>query len=175
MNTHAPLLWLGDDPALVRPAAWQTRWARAHGAQAVLQHADPMPLRGDWLVQLESVVRSLPRCRLIAQGLGCALLAAWAAYSASYVRVDAALLLGPYCPDAADPSGRYRTWRAVTPQPLPFPTCVMPDPSAHSPLLMQQQWAQRWHSHWFPSLDPGGQREAMEAWLHETSAQQAFL
>ena len=31
MNSHTPLLWLGDDPAHARPAAWQTRWARMHG------------------------------------------------------------------------------------------------------------------------------------------------
>ena len=175
MNSHTPLLWLGDDPAHARPAAWQTRWARMHGAQAVLQHAEPVPLRGDWLVQLESVVRSGPRCRLIAQGLGCALVAAWAAYSSSYARVDSALLLGPFCPDAADPSGRYRTWRAVTPMPLPFPTWVIPDPGPRSTLSAQRQWAKRWHAHWCASLDPAGQREAMEAWLQEPSAQHAFL
>lgn len=175
MTTPVPLLWLGDDPARTRPAAWQTRLAQAHGAQVVPQHAEPVPLRGDWLVQLESVVRSMPRCRLIAQGLGCALLAAWAAYSSSCARVEAALLLGPFCPQPSDPSGRYRTWREVTPLPLPFPSCVIAQPSPHSSLAAQQQWAQQWRSHWHPATDPASQREAMQAWLHETSAQRAFL
>ena len=174
MNTQTPLWWLGDDPALVRPAAWPTRWARTHGAQPVQQHAEPAPLRGDWLVQLESVVRQGPRCRLIAQGLGCALVAAWAAYSPSFARVESALLLGPFCPDPADPSGRYRTWRAVTPMPLPFPTWVVADPSPRSPLLTQQQWAERWRAQWCATLDPAAQREAMEAWLQEPTTQHAY-
>jgi predicted alpha/beta hydrolase family esterase len=175
MHSHTTLFWLGDDPAHARSSAWPMRWARASGAREVLQHASPMPLRGDWLAQLESAVRGSPRCRLIAQGLGCALVAAWAAYSPSYARVASTLMLGPFCPDAAHPSGRYRTWRAVTPMKLPFATWVIPEHSPRNHLQEQAQWAACWGAHWLGPMDPAGQREAMQAWLQEPAAQHAFL
>jgi hypothetical protein len=59
--------------------------------------------------------------------------------------------------------------------PLPFATWVIPDRSPRSSVQEQEQWAQRWRAHWCASLDPAGQREAMEAWLQEPSAQDAFL
>ena len=175
MKAHTNLLWLGDDPAHARSAAWPMRWAQGKGAHEVLQHAAPMPLRGDWLVQLESAVRSAPRCRLVAQGLGCALVAAWAAYSSSWARVESALLIGPFCPDAAHPSGRYRTWRAVTPMRLPFSSWVIPEPSPRSHLAEQQQWAACWGAYWPGPLDPAGQREAMQAWWQDMSAHHTFF
>jgi predicted alpha/beta hydrolase family esterase len=175
MHSTHPLLWLGDDPAHARSAGWSWQLARAHGAREVMQHTEPVPLRGDWLVQLESAVRSAPRCRLIAQGLGCALVAAWAAYSSSCARVESALLLSPFCPEATHPSGRYRTWRAVTPSRLPFPACVIPEHSPRSQLSQQAQWAECWGAQWTGPLDPGGQREAILAWLQEPATHHAFL
>ena len=175
MHSHTTLLWLGDDPAHAGATRWPSRWARAQGAHEVLQHTTPLPLRGDWLAQLESAVRGGVRCRLIAQGLGCALVAAWAAYSSSCARVEAALLLEPFCPDASHPSGRYRTWRAVTPARLPFPCCVIAQDSPRSPWTQQEQWAACWGAHWSGLLDPGGQREVMQAWLQQPSMQHIFF
>jgi len=85
------------------------------------------------------------------------------------------LLLSPFCPEAAHPSGRYRTWRAVTPSRLPFPACVIPEHSPRSQLSQQAQWAECWGAQWTGPLDPGGQREAILAWLQEPATHHAFL
>lgn len=159
-----PLLWLGDD--LDTPGqTWQAQWAGEHGALVVMQDLTRTPLRGDWLAQLESAVRSHSRCRLMAQGLGCALVAAWATYSPTCARVSGALLLGPFCPDATEPSGRYRSWRVVAPAPLPFPAWTLPDVSARSTRQAQKSLAQAWGTHWLPGDDPGIQRQCLNDWL----------
>ncbi len=134
------LLWLGDDQD-PDGQTWQARWAAEQGAMPVLQHTGWQPLRGDWLVQLESAVRQQPHCHLMAHDLGCALVAAWASYSSSIERVRSALLLAPFCPDASDPTGRYRSWRPLTPLHLPFPACVLVDPLGRSSQDQQHDFA----------------------------------
>src|SRR5512133_2681876 len=78
------------------PAHWLSRWQATHGYRRLAQHDWQRPLRGDWLMQLEEAVLATEaaassRWTLVADGLGCLLVAAWAAHSRHSHRVQAAL------------------------------------------------------------------------------------
>ena len=80
------------------PDHWQSRWQATHGYTRVAQHDWARPLRGDWIARLEDVVLAqepnLP-ITLVAHGLGCLLVAAWAALSRNTQRVKCAFLAAP--------------------------------------------------------------------------------
>jgi predicted alpha/beta hydrolase family esterase len=160
------MLWLSDDRDL-GGNAWQARWAKERGAVHVAQHDTAFPLRGDWLAQLESAVREQPTCRLVAHGLGCALAVAWAAYSSLAYRVQAALLLAPFSPDPADPSGRYRSWRPLAAGRLPFPALILVDPTGRDTVAQQTAFAAVWGACVLSPQLPVAQREAMQSWWLE--------
>ena len=64
------------------PTHWQSRWQALHGVERVQQADWDWPRRGDWKAQLEEAVwaDSCPTA-LVAPGLGCQLVAAWAAHT----------------------------------------------------------------------------------------------
>ena len=166
-STHASdVLWLSDDRDL-GGNAWQAQWAKERGAVHVEQHDTAFPLRGDWLAQLESAVREQPACRLVAHGLGCALAVAWATYSSLAHRVQSALLLAPFSPDPADPSGRYRSWRSLSVGRLPFPVLVLVDPTGRDAVTRQTAYAAAWGACVLWPLGPAEQREVMQSWWLE--------
>ena len=108
------------------PAHWQSRWEALHGFQRVQQADWDLPLRGDWMVQLEEAVLADPRpTSLVAHSLGCQLVAAWAAHSAHASRVTGALLVAPPDTARADMPPQLASWRAIVRQPLPFKALVV--------------------------------------------------
>lgn len=160
------VFWLSDDQDL-GGNTWQARWAKERGAVHVEQHQTAFPLRGDWLAQLESAVCEHPACHLVAHGLGCALAVAWTAYSSLAHRVQSALLLAPFCPDPADPSGRYRSWRPPSAEHLPFPALVVVDPTGRDTVVRQTAYAKAWGACALSPLGPAAQRETMQSWWLE--------
>ena len=78
------------------PDHWQSRWAAEYGYARVEQHDWMHPLRGDWAARLEEVLlenavagsaTGSDGAVLVAHGLGCLLVAAWAAHSRNTHRV----------------------------------------------------------------------------------------
>lgn len=131
------------------PAHWQSRWERAHGWQRVEQHDWQRPLRGDWAARLQDVVLAQPPTRpllLAAHGLGCLLVAWWAAHSPLAGRVRGALLVAPPDMARADNRARIPGWAApAAPQPLPFASVLVAssdDPccSFESASQLARQW-----------------------------------
>ncbi len=120
MNTAATVLvlpgWQGSGPD-----HWQSVWERSHGDQRVQQHDWDLPLRGDWICQLEQAVLDRPQpILLVAHSLGCHLVAGWAACSRHTARVRGALLVAPPDLQRADLPAALHSWRGHAPQPLPF-------------------------------------------------------
>ena len=108
------------------PSPWPRRWVDAHGYTWVQQHDWQRPLRGDWLIQLEEAVLEAPgQVVLVAQGLGCALVAAWSAFSRHSAKVRAAMLVAPL--DVRLPALReiLPSWSPVVRQHLPFKAVVV--------------------------------------------------
>ena len=115
-------------------AHWPGRWAQAHGHTLVEQHDWQRPLRGDWLIQLEEAVLDAPgQVVLVAQGLGCALVAAWSAFTRHSGKVGAAVLVAPL--DVGLPALRDRlpSWTPVASQRLPFKAMVVVPRSETTP------------------------------------------
>ena len=80
------------------PDHWQSRWQAAHGYTRVAQHDWARALRGDWIARLEDVVLAQTAdvpISLVAHGLGCLLVAAWARLSRNTRRVKCAFLVAP--------------------------------------------------------------------------------
>lgn len=103
------------------PQHWQSRWQRQHGFERVEQADWDLPLRGDWLMQLEQTLLDDPRpVVLVAHSLGCQLVASWAAHSKNTAAVTGALLVAP--PDTAHPDTppQLASWRVISRQALPF-------------------------------------------------------
>lgn len=112
------------------PAPWLNFWQAVHGYRLVAQHDWIRPLRGDWMMQLEDAVLQskpapTPAVVLVANGLGCLLVAAWAAHSRHIHRVKAALLVAPLDAERAALRARLASWSPIPWQPLPFPSRLL--------------------------------------------------
>ncbi len=108
------------------PEHWQSRWERLHGFERVQQADWNLPLRGDWMMQLEQALLDDPRpVVLVAHSLGCQLVASWAAHSQNTAAVAGALLVA--APDTAHPETppQLASWRVISRQALPFPSLMM--------------------------------------------------
>lgn len=110
------------------PTHWQSRWEALYGDERVEQADWELPLRGDWMARLDTVLRDDPRARpavLVAHSLGCQLVAAWAAHSQFTARVRAALLVAP--PDVEQPGWppELHSWRIPVRARLPFPATLV--------------------------------------------------
>lgn len=136
------------------PDHWQSRWERRHGYRRVEQHDWMRPLRGDWIARLQDVVLDLehgkapdtpPRIVLVAHGLGCQLVAAWAAHSGLAARIQAAFLVAPGDPQREELTATLGSWSPVVLQALPFPSVLLgshDDP--YCSVERAQQFAQAW-------------------------------
>lgn len=83
------------------------------------------PLRGDWMIQLEEAVLDAPApVELVAYGLGCILVAAWAAHSHNTQRVVRAILIEPDDSEREDRRTILKSWSPIPMQRLPFPSTL---------------------------------------------------
>ncbi len=104
------------------PGHWQSLWERRHGDLRVEQHDWDIPLRGDWICQLEhAVLAHSGPLLLAAHSLGCHLAAGWSASSRHASRVRGALLVAPPDLQRADLPAALHSWRSHAPGRLPFP------------------------------------------------------
>ena len=134
------------------PAPWLGVWQAAHGYRLLAQHDGLRPLRGDWMMQLEEAVLQArpaptPDVTLVANGLGCLLVAAWAAHSHHRHRVKAALLVAPLDAELDALRARLASWSPLPWQPLPFPSLLLghqDDPDCS--FLRAQAFARAWGS-----------------------------
>jgi predicted alpha/beta hydrolase family esterase len=105
---------------------WQTLWEQRHGYRRVEQHEWMRPLRGDWVARLEDVVLSCTEpAVLVAHGLGCVLVAAWAAHSSNAHRAKGALLVAPADVERPELREQLRSWSPVELGALPFPGVLL--------------------------------------------------
>jgi uncharacterized protein len=102
------------------PTHWQSAWEAQHGYTRVQQHDWDQPLRGDWMAQLEEAVLAHPSSVLVAHGLACALVAAWATHSRQTARVKAALLVSPVDVERAQMRQQLHSWSPFARERLPF-------------------------------------------------------
>lgn len=113
--------WQGSSPA-----HWQRRWEHLYGYTRVEEHDWQRPLRGDWMARLEEVLLSCDEpAVLVAHGLGCLQVAAWASHSRSTHRVKAALLLAPPDAEREDMRPLLPSWSPIPLQALPFKTLLL--------------------------------------------------
>lgn len=117
--------WQGSDAA-----QWQSLWALAHGYQRVEQHDWRLALRGDWIARLEEVLLSIDTehdgpAVLVAHGLGCQLVAAWAAHSRQTHRVKAALLVAPMDVAQEALQAVLPSWSGAALRALPFRSVLL--------------------------------------------------
>jgi predicted alpha/beta hydrolase family esterase len=126
------------------PSPWQAAWERQHGALCVQQHDLQRPLRGDWSARLQEVVLDTPApLVLVAEGLGCILVAWWAAHSPLAARVQAVLLLAPSDVEQAPLAVRLPGWSPVVRRRLPF-AGVLVGPEKDQALA--QDWGLSWQA-----------------------------
>lgn len=143
------------------PAPWLNLWQAAHGYRRVAQHDWVRPLRGDWMMQLEeAVLQSTPAptpvVTLVANGLGCLLVAAWAAHSRHSHRVRAALLVAPLDAEREALRARLASWSPIPWQPLPFHSLLLgchDDPDCS--FMRAQALAGAWGSEFLDCAAPG--------------------
>ncbi len=107
-------------------------------------------------MQLEqAVLDAQAPVRLQAQGLGCHLVAAWAAHSRQTARILDARLWAPL--DVSQPAlqARLPSWSPIVRQRLPFPSRVLasPDPTVCA-VETAQAWAADWGADWGGLLQP---------------------
>lgn len=104
------------------------RWRALPGARRVEQSDWDWPRRGDWMARLDEVLLETdddaPPALLVAHGLGCQLVASWAAHTRHAGRVAAALLVAPHDTEA-DASPQLASWRPMTRQALPFASSLL--------------------------------------------------
>ena len=108
------------------PTHWQSRWQALHGFERMQQADWAWPRCGDWMAQLEEAVLADPcLTALVAHGLGCQLVAAWAAHTRHAAHIKGALLVAP--PDTArsDMPPQLFTWRGIVCPRLPFPALLI--------------------------------------------------
>ena len=134
--------WLNPDSE-----HWQSHWERSHGWQLVMQDDWHWPRRGDWMARLEDALLSDEQrpAVLAAHGLGCHLVAAWAAHSQNAASVVGALLVAPPDTERADMPPQLFNWRPVLRQRLPFPAQLLfsrndPFCSADRALALAADW-----------------------------------
>ena len=120
------------------PVHWQSHWERLHGFRRVQQHDWWWPRRGDWMMQLEDALGADgPPAVLVAHGLACHLVAAWAGHSQHTQRVAAALLVAPLDIERADMPPQVLAWAPAQRRRLPFAsTAVL---SADDPFCTAQR------------------------------------
>jgi predicted alpha/beta hydrolase family esterase len=105
------------------PAHWQSRWETTYGYERLEQYDWMLPLRGDWIARLEEalLMRREPAL-LVAHGLGCLLVAAWAGCSRNGHSVKAALLVAPGDAEREELLPMHTTWSPIVLERLPFKT-----------------------------------------------------
>lgn len=119
-----PWLVLADWSGGNDHAAWRL-WMDGLPGEVLEQDDLRWPRRGDWLTRLDAALRDAPQPPLlVALGLGCALVQAWAAHSGQRGAVGAALLLAPTDLTGAALTPQLRSWRALPCAALPFPALV---------------------------------------------------
>ncbi len=147
---------------------WQTRWQQLHGFERVQQDDWWWPRRGDWMTRLEDTLLADTRpAVLVAHGLGCHLVAAWAGHSQHTARVAAALLVAPTDLARADLppqlqgwASRWRDEQARGPTALPFAsTAVLSNDAPHSDTVSHRRLASSWGSETV-TLDAAGPVDA---------------
>ena len=131
------------------PDHWQSHWERRHGYLRVQQHDWETPLRGDWMIQLDTVVQQHPRVVLVAHSLGCILVAAWAQHSRHTDRVQAALLVAPGDVERTDLREQMPGWAPIARQRLPFAATLVgsrndPYCSHERARGLASDWGARW-------------------------------
>ena len=133
--------WLGS-----QPADWQGRWETPRRFERVEQADWSLPRRGDWMSRLEEVLLSDARpAWLLAHGLGCHLVSAWAAHSQHTRRVRGALLVAPLDLSRADLPAPLARWSPPIRQPLPFPAQILyADDDAHASAESVRRLARDW-------------------------------
>jgi hypothetical protein len=126
------------------------RWVAAHGFTAVEQHDWLRPLRGDWLMCLEEAVLQVPgEVALVAHGLACHQVAAWAAHSLHTAPVRAALLVAPVDMQTPVLSQSLPSWSPVARQRLPFKAVVVgSENDPYCSLNEAQTLALNWGAQW---------------------------
>ena len=133
------------------PGHWLTRWQALHGFERVVQDDWWWPRRGDWMVRLEDTLLADERpAVLVAHGLGCHLVAAWAAHSQQRHRVTAALLVAPPDLQRTDAPPQWQAWARLAPQALPFASSAVlsaddPASSASHSLRTAAAWGSEIH------------------------------
>jgi uncharacterized protein len=111
------------------PQHWQTLWEQRHGYRRVDQHDWERPLRGDWLARLEDVVVDCEESPvLVAHGLACIHVAAWAATSRHARRVKAALLVAPLDVERAELRAQLPGWSPIALDALAFASVLVASP-----------------------------------------------
>jgi predicted alpha/beta hydrolase family esterase len=129
------------------PDHWQSRWQNAHGYTRVEQHNWDLPLRGDWMMQLEESVLSLPNVVLVAHSLSCVMVAAWASHSQHAHKVKGALLAAPADVERPEMQHLLHSWSPIVRERLPFQSTVAVsrnDP--HCSLMRASALAHAWGS-----------------------------
>lgn len=127
--------WRGADAA-----HWQSVWQRQHGYRRVEQDDWDWPRRGDWMARLEEVLlEDDAPAVLVAHGLGCQLVAAWAEHSHNAARVQAALLVAPPDTERTDMPPQLFNWRSSVRTRLPFASHVVS--SANDPFCTPERAA----------------------------------
>jgi predicted alpha/beta hydrolase family esterase len=124
MTARQPAVFLLPGLHQAAPQAFHA-WA-AQGASWVAQHEHARPLRGDWLMQLEtSVLSARTEVLLVAHGLACWLVASWAQVSQHTQAVQGAVLVNP--PDLQIPAlqAQLPSWQRIALQALPFEAVVL--------------------------------------------------
>lgn len=102
------------------PQHWQSLWQTRYGYERVEQHDWDFPLRGDWLTRLEETVGEHEQVILVAHGLGCIQVAAWASCSAQTHRVTGALLVAPGDVERDELQSVLFSWSPIVREKLPF-------------------------------------------------------
>lgn len=82
---------------------------------------------------------------LVAQGLGCILVAAWAALSRHSERVKASLLVAPLNVEGPDMKNTLPGWSPILKKPMPFPAMVV---GCDGETDFRGQWAQALAADW---------------------------
>ena len=129
---------------------WQMNWGRRYGFVVVEQNDWQRPRRGDWLARLDETVVDTPGpIVLVAHGLGCILLAAWAAFSQHAYRVQGALLVAPSDVETPELKERLPGWQPIVRQPLPFQSILVGSQNdPHCREVRAHALAGDWGAHW---------------------------
>ena len=106
-------------------AGWHNAGEVPRGCIHIEQADWVRPLGGDWMIQLEEAVLRIPTSvELVAHGLGCILVAAWASHSQNAQRVTAVTLWEPDDVEREDRRRVLKSWSPIPMQRIPFPSTV---------------------------------------------------